>query len=1208
LLVILALSVVSSALAASPSLGRIESTLLPPPAAKAPDHLFEELGPTATGIDFVYRWNGTPQYQKLLNSSAVGGGVCIGDYDGDGLPDICLTRPAGGPQLFRNLGHFKFTNVTERAGLRDDGFWSTGATFVDINNDGRLDLFICTYDGPNRLYVNQGNGTFEEQAKAWGLDFNGASFMIAFGDYDRDGLLDAYLLTGALMPKAGQRFRSEFVNGRPTVPKALQELWQIIYLPGNRAALAEAGQFDRLYHNGGDGTFTDLSQAAGVTGCDIGNAVLWWDYNSDGWPDLYVANDYFGPDHLYRNNRDGTFTDVAPSALPHTPWTSMGADAADINNDGLIDLIASDMSSTTRAQRMIDTGDMERSGWFLELPEPRQYQRNTLYLNTGTERFMEIAFLAGLASTDWTWSLVFGDLDNDGWVDLFVPNGMTRDWMDADLATESRGLSPADFASFWRKQPVRADRNHAFKNVGNLQFRNVAKDWGLDHPGPSFGAALADLDGDGNLDLVVNDFLAPARVYRNLGTPAHRIKVALRGVQSNRFGLGATVRIRTRSGAQMRYLASVHGFMSATEPLLYFGLGVDERIDRLSVEWPSGHTDTFEQLASDRFYIITESASTNRVEPVLEPARTFFRRSLVFKNAPRHEDDASDDFRAQPLLPYSLLRLGPGLACGDVDGDGRDDFYVTGTIKKPGSVLLSTSGFEPKSLASLLPALQEMAPLFLDVDGNGTLDLLVTGGALTSQTNAASTSSRLFLNDGAGHFTPAPAGTLPNYEDAGGVVVAADFDRDGDLDLFIGSRFAQGQFPIPGRSRLFRNNASRFTDVTAQVAPDLSQVGLVTSAIWSDVDDDGWLDLLVTTEWGPVRFFRNESGHLIDQTREAGLADRLGWWTSIAAGDIDNNGTIDFVVGNFGWNTRYQPSPDEPVGLYYGQLESGGPPQVLEAALTQGRWLPVRGKSVLEKLLPAIATQFRSHRAFASAALSDFVNPDALKTAYHVEVNTAEAAVLLNDGHGHFSFRPLPRLAQAAPVFGVALSDVNADGNLDLCLVHNFYGPQPETGRMDGGVGLLLLGSGDGSFEPVWPKESGLVVPGDAKSLSMTDFNGDGWPDLVVGVNNAEMLAFENTGYPNRRWLTVRLLGLPGNPTGIGARVTVQLEGGARRTAEVYAGGGYLSQSSSQLFFGLAATGAVERVEVRWPDGSLTQHRQMDVSPSGWQLTARARR
>lgn len=1170
----------------------IHSEPLAPGGGAESKTLFQPLPAAETGIDFVYQWNQDPKYEKLLNSSVVGGGVCAGDYDGDGLTDICLTRPAGGFRLYRNRGNFHFTDVTGQAGLRDEGVWSTGATFVDIDNDGRLDLYVCCYDSPNRLYINQGNGTFSEQAKAHGLDFRGASIMMAFADYDRDGRLDAYLLTGGLMPKPEQRFRVKFVEGRPVVPEELREFWQLIYQPGERAAMAEAGQRDHLFHNTGNGSFTEVSQAAGIAGCDFGNAAVWWDFNGDGWPDLYVANDYFGPDRLYRNNRDGTFTDVAKATLPHTPWTSMGADIADFNRDGLLDLIASDMSGTTHFKRVVDAIDMAKSGWFLELAEPRQYMWNALYLNTGVDRFIEAAHLTGMADTDWTWSILCGDLDNDGWEDVFVPNGMTRDWMDNDAALRAKKLPPGEFTPFWKAQPVRADRNLAFRNCGRLEFQPTAKAWGLDHPGPSFGAVLADLDGDGRLDLVVNDFEAPARVYRNTGREGHRVKMRLHGTAGNRYGLGATLRLKTSDGSQMRYLTAAHGFMSASEPAVHFGLGPCARIDELKVQWPGGALQTFTNLEADRAYTIEESTNAGPVVARAEAPATLFVKA---KSWPRItlEEEGVDDFKRQPLLPFKLSQLGPGLAWGDVDVDGRDDLYVSGTTRKPGQFYrqVRPGAFEPEPRLGLTPRVQEMAPLFFDADGDGFPDLYIAAGGNAGEPGDEMLRHRLYLNDGQGHFRPAAAGALPNLRDSGGTVVAADYDRDGDLDLFVGGRLVPGRYPLTPESRLLRNDRGTFTDVTAELAPELRRAGLVTSALWSDVDNDGWLDLLVTCEWGPVRLFYNHHGRLEEQTRAAGLAERLGWWNAIVGADLDNDGDIDYVVSNAGLNTRYQASPEEPCRIYYGDFNGDGQAQLVEARMTRAGGLPLRGKSALEMAIPGLGAKFPTYHAFAAAGLSELFPAPVLDAALKVEVNTLETGVLLNDGRGRFSFHPLPRIAQVAPSYGAVLADIDGDGKLDLYLVQNFHGPQRETGRMDGGVSLLLMGNGDGTFDAVWPDRSGLVVPGDAKSLAVADLNDDGWEDFVVGVNNGEVLAFENRAASTNRVLTVKLAGKPGNPTAVGSRVTLRLANGDSQTREICAGGGYLSQSGSALVFGLGPAGTARELEVRWPDGKVSVHR-----------------
>lgn len=1185
---------------------------------------FARLKPDQTGVDFVHRWR-PPKHDYDFRTLLNGGGVCLGDYDGDGLTDIYLTRPDGGNRLYRNLGGFKFRDVTAAANL-DDPMWGMGATFADIDNDGDLDLYACAFQAPNRLYVNQGDGRFEEQAAKAGVDFNGASIMLAMADYDNDGRLDGYLVTNREQIKeladfdrrAREGFHLDPENKTAYFDEEFEEFMTALILPEGKVFPTMAGQYDRLFRNTGEGRFEELAKPSGIEGNDIGLAATWWDYNADGLPDLYVSNDFLGPDRLYRNNGDGQFEDVAREALPHTPWSSMGADVADVNNDGRLDFMASDMSSTSHYRSKVTMGDMSNMGWFLEWAEPRQYMRNAVYLNTGAERLMEAAHQTGLASTDWTWSVKWADLDDDGRVDLFVTNGMTRDWENADFVAEVEALggyhSPAG-QLFWLNQEPSREKNLAFRNQGDLHFEATADQWGLDHLGVSFGAALGDLDGDGDLDLVVNNYEEPVAIYRNDLAEGHRVKIRLVGTTSNRWGIGATVRIEAGDATQAQYLTLARGFMSSDEPLVHFGLGDAETIDRLTVQWPSGHKQTFDGLAADRFYTITEPpgapAEPAGAQPQPSPAeKPLFARFDGLSEAV-HQEQIFDDFRSQPLLPHKLSQLGPGHAWGDLDGDGRDDLFVGGAAGQSGYVLRNLGAGRFEVATDWMPAefeedaaYEDMGVLVFDAEGDGDNDVYVVSGGVECPAESDLLCDRLYLNNGQGKFEKAREAALPEVLDSGGVVAAADFDRDGDLDLFVGGRVVPSQYPVAPRSRLLRNDSTRdadggsaqFSDATDELAPELLETGLVTSAVWSDADGDGWIDLLVTHDWGPVKLFHNDQGRLVDRTEGANLADRLGWYNGIAAGDVDNDGDIDYVVTNAGLNTKYHASRDEPVQIYYGDFEGSGEMRIVEAKYKGDQLLPVRGKSCSQNAIPMVRSKFPKYHDFAAALLPDIYTDECLDDALKVEANDLRSGVLINDGSARFTFQPLPSIAQVAPAYGAALADVDADGRLDLYLAQNSYSPQRETGHMDGGVSLLLLGQGDGTFTPVWPSDSGLVVPRDAKSLSSADVNDDGWPDWVVGVNNGPLRAFTHSGRAQGNLVRVLLRGGRGNATGVGALVTAEFSDGRSLVAEVAAGGGYLSQSPSVLNFGLSPSGRVEKLRVRWPDGAETTHTGSDES------------
>ncbi len=784
---------------------------------------------------------------------------------------------------------------------------------------------------------------------------------------------------------------------------------------------------------------------------------------------------------------------------------------------------------------------------------------------------------------------------------------MSRDWFNGDLHDRERanqakhkrnparyGLHP--WRTFWGAQEPYPLENRSYRNLGNLEFEDTSRAWGLDHLGISTGAATADLDGDGDLDLIVNGFDEPVRVYRNDLAEGNAVVFDLEGRAHNRQALGTRLEMELKGevGVQTRYVGAGRGFMSSSDTLVHFGIGVHTTIDRLTVRWPSGVEESFFNLAANRKYTLTEPSSGVANSTPREATSTWFQPAETgLANLTLHEQPY-DDFERQPLLPNKYSQLGPAVAWADIDADGDLDAYVGRPKGSPKEILINEGGnrfrFATPDVFADAHLYEDMGALWLDVDGDGDLDLYVVSGGVEAEPGDASFQDRLYLNEGKNQFSDGTEQWLPRRSDSGGVVVAADFDRNGTVDVFIGGRIVPGQYPTAPHSVLLVNDGSQFSVAGPEVVGNLESAGMVTGAIWTDTNDDGWLDLIVTYEWGPVRLFQNNQGRFEDITSTVGLDGRAGWFNSVAAGDVDNDGDTDYFVGNFGLNTKYHPEPDKPELLFYGDFDGTGDKNIVEAKFEDGVSLPHRGLGCSSDAMPFVKEKLPTYHEFAISSLEEIYTPQSMETADQYQVNDLRSGILLNQlvetGAVGFKFIPLPPVAQISPIYGCQFADVDGDGRLDLYVVQNFFGPQRETGYMDGGVSLLLTGNGDGTFQPIMAGESGLVVPGDAKGLAMVDLNADNRPDFVVGVNNEGLQVFQNALSHDAVSLTVD--GGQTYPSTYGTRLLIHFTDGTRLRHECYGGSGYLSQSTNDLFLPATRATAIARIEVRWPDGAET--------------------
>ncbi|WP_247232863.1 VCBS repeat-containing protein [Telluribacter sp. SYSU D00476] len=1077
------------------------ATLLSACSQKAPT-LFERLDASDTGVTFENRLQESEQWNILAYEYYYnGGGVAVGDFNNDSLPDIYFTGNQVPNKLYLNKGDFIFEDVTEKAGVagRTDG-WATGVTVADVNADGYLDLYVC-YSGPlaadkrkNQLFINNGNLTFTERAEEYGVAESGYSTQAAFLDYDRDGDLDLYVMNHNLRN-----------YGRK----------EAAFLKASR----DPNAGDKLYRNEG-GKFIEVGEQAGISsnplGFGLGLAVA--DLNQDGWPDLYVGNDYVEEDYVYLNNRNGKFEERGKQMMGHYSFSTMGCDIADVNNDARPDVFTMDMLPADNARQKLlawpDSWSVQLS--MLENGFHWQNMRNMLHVNVGTDanglpKFSEVGQLAGVSNTDWSWGSLFADFDNDGYKDMFVSNGYVRDYTNQDFIKyyadeKMRADGNGSLLKHLEKMPSTPTHNYIFRNEGNLSFADKVTDWGFDRTTIASGSAYADLDGDGDLDLITNNTNESAGIFRNHQQerePRAFLKVAFKSAPplgATALGvttLGVKALVYTGGSVQMQEYYTTRGFQSSSAGPLHFGLGKATGVDSVRVVWPDGQSQLLKEVkVNQTLYLDKANAApyTNGPAPYSAPLL-----EEVAAPAFTHRENFVIDFNRQLLLPRQYSYEGPRLTKADVNGDGLEDFFVGGAMGQSGAIFLKRTDNSFQLLRQ--PDLQsdstyeDRAAVFLDADGDGDQDLYVVSGAYEMQPSDAAQEDRLYLNDGRGNFTKAPIGYLPGIRRSGSCVAALDADKDGDVDLFIGGGVSPGEFPYAAESFLLVNDGRGHFTVASDPLPVL---GMLTDVGVADINRDGWPDLVVVGEWMPITYFLNQKGKF-DFKQKQVVEGSEGLWLRLAGADLDKDGDIDFVVGNWGLNNPFKPSAAEPVTLYANDFDRNGTLDPFISYYIQGKEYPLASRDeALEQLLP-LRKRFTDYATYAKATLGEVLSEVELKSAEIRKVVELQTSLLMNES-GKLVLKPLPRLVQQAPVSAIAIDDFNQDGHLDLLLAGNLSKTRIRIGKMDASYGKVLLGDGKQGFISAGMDEAGISIPGDTKDILRV---GDQW---LVARNDAPLL------------------------------------------------------------------------------------------------------
>jgi hypothetical protein len=1101
--------------------------------------IFRKLPAKKTGIYFNNKLEEDEEHNvyRFMNFYT-GAGVAAGDVNNDGLTDLYFSGNMASGRLYLNKGGLQFEDITESAGLQNDR-WGTGCTMVDINQDGWLDIYL-TVSGSgekesleNMLFINNKDNTFDEQAAAFGIADKRQTQHSAFFDYDLDGDLDLFLI----------------IN-----PAAYEQKVNVVT---PRKLNGEAISTDVLYRNDGNGHFSDVSREAGilVEGYSLGVGIS--DIDNDGWPDIYISNDFVGNDVLYVNNGDGTFNDKAA-----------GNDIADFNNDGLMDIMVLDMrpEDNLRQKLIISSTSYDLFQLMLETGYMPQYSRNTLQLNRGDGYFSEVGFMSGVSSTDWSWSALFADYDNDGDKDLFVTNGFLRDLGNLDYIhyqniydnpigePEAKIKNKLDNI----KELDGADlKDYLYENTGNLKFRKRSGDWGIKHSGYSNGAVYADLDNDGDLELVVNNINESAHLYENLSdakTSHNFLQLKLNGPKQNLQGIGARIELYQGDRIQVYEHFTSRGYESSVDPKPHFGLGSDP-VDSIRIRWPDGRHQKLNKVLPNQVLELNYKDAKAYNPPSSSSPLAIFNppedQPLDFI----HRENQQVDFKIQPILPHMHAQLGPGIAVGDINGDLLEDVYIGGargqsgrfSLQHPDSIDFVNQVWSEDSL------FEDMGCLFFDVEQDGDLDLYVVSGGTSYPEGSGFYQDRLYINDGRGIFSkymePMPAAS------SGSCVVGADFDKDGDIDLFIGGRIKPGNYPLSPKSYLLRNDtpvngSPQFTDITNTIE-GLEEIGMVTAALWTDYNNDTWMDLMVTGEFMPVKVFGNNNG-MLEAKNPQGLQDSEGWWNSIAGGDFDHDGDIDYFLGNLGLNSRYQASVAEPLCIYASDYDKNGRIDPVLCYFIEGENYIAHSRDEIIQQISAMRARFKTYQEYAEATFKQSFLPSELESAYIVQSKRFENSYLENTGEGTFILHKLPMEAQLAPVYGMTIDDYDQNGTLDVLLTGNSYSTEVSTGRYDSSFGLVLLGNGNGEWQPLNLQESGFRNKGDAKGMALLNYHDKRM--IVVANNNAAANSFMSNR--SNKVQTVRETD---------QHAMVYYPEGKRRKVEFYHGSGYFSQSTKSF-------------------------------------------